>query len=94
MRRRTVPDGTPVPTPPPPQPTGPTGPGRFDDYLTVVEVAAVWHCDRPTVYRAIYAGELPWVDLRGSGASRARIRIRRSAAHQYMAARERAAVPA
>jgi hypothetical protein len=80
-----------VPDPPPPQPGGPTGPGRADDYLTVVDVAALWHCDKETVYRAIYAAELAWIDLRGKGASRARIRIRRSAAHAYMAARERSA---
>jgi len=90
--RRTVPDGTPVPSPPPPQPTGPTGPGRLgDEYLTVVEVAEMWHCDRETVYAAIYAEQLPWVDLRRPGATRARIRVRRSAAHKYMADRERPA---
>jgi excisionase family DNA binding protein len=92
MRRRTVPDGTPAPTPPPPQPSGPTGPGRaVDDYLTVAEVAEMWHCDRETVYAAVYDDQLPWVDLRRPGGSRARIRIRRSAAHQYMADRERPA---
>jgi len=91
MRRpRTVPDGTPPPSDPPPQPRPPSGPGRItDEYLTVVEVAELWHCDRETVYDAIYAGELPWIDLRRSGASRARIRVRASAAHQYMADRER-----
>lgn len=89
--RRTVPDGTPIPDPPPPQPKPPTGPGRFgDDYLTVIEVADLWHVDKDTVYAAIYAETLPWVDLRRPGASRARIRIRRSAAHQYCADRERA----
>ena len=89
-KTRTVPDGTPAPTPPPPQPTGPTGPGRLtDDYLTVVEVAELWHCDQQTVYDAIYAGQLPWIDLRRPGGRRARIRVRRSAAHQYMADRER-----
>lgn len=88
--RRTVPDGTPAPTPPPPQPGGPTGPGRLtDEYLTVAEVAEMWHVDRETVYRAIYAEELPWSDLRAKGARRARIRVRQSAAHQYMADRER-----
>lgn len=92
MRRRTVPDGTPVPTPPPPQPRPPAGPGRNnDEYLTVAEVADLWHCDRETVYRAIYGEQLPWVDLSLPGASRARIRIRESAAHQYMAERERPA---
>lgn len=89
--RRTVPDGTPPPSDPPPQPRPPTGPGRIadDEYLTVIEVAEMWHCDRETVYSAIYAEQLPWVDLRRPGASRARIRIRSSAAHKYMADRER-----
>jgi excisionase family DNA binding protein len=81
-----------MPTPPPPQPRPPAGPGRAaDDYLTVIEVAELWHVDRETVYEAIYAEQLPWVDLRRPGASRARIRVRRSAAHQYMADRERPA---
>jgi len=82
--------GTPMPTPPPrPKPT-PSGPGRLDDYLTVVEVAELWHCDRETVYRAIYDGELSWVDLARKGARRARIPVRRAAAHAYMDSRERA----
>jgi len=76
-----------MPSPPRSKPA-PTGPGRADDYLKVVEVAALWHCDKETVYRAIYVGDLPWVDMRGKGARRARIRVRRSAAHEYMAARE------
>lgn len=81
-----------MPSPPPPQPPRPAGPGRVadDEYLTVVEVAEMWHCDRETVYAVIYAGELPWVDLRRPGGTRARIRVRRSAAHQFMADRERA----
>lgn len=87
---RTAPDGTPAPTPPPPQPKPPTGPGRLDDeYLTVIDVAEMWHCDRETVYAAIYADLLPWIDLRRPGGSRARIRVRASAAHQFMADRER-----
>lgn len=82
--------GTPAPSPPPPQPGGPTGPGRLkDDYLSVSEVAELWHCDRNTVYRAIYDGDLPWIDMRGRGATRARIRVRRSAAHKFMTDRER-----
>lgn len=89
--KRTVPDGTPMPSPPPPQPSGPTGPGRVDDYLTVIEVAGLWHVDKDTVYRAIHCGDLPYVDLRANGARRARIRIRRSAAHEYMTSRERVA---
>jgi excisionase family DNA binding protein len=87
---RTAPPGSPMPSPPPPQPSGPTGPGRAkDEYLTVIEVADLWHVDKDTVYDAIYAGQLPWVDLRKPGASRARIRVRESAAHQYMKDRER-----
>lgn len=93
--RRTAPDGTPLPSPPPPQPTGPTGPGRIDDeYLTVIEVAELWHVDKETVYAAVYAGQLPWIDLRRPGGSRARIRVRRSAAHQFMRDRERSATAA
>ena len=65
-------------------------PAGTDDYLTVAEVAAMWHCDRETVYRAIYDRELSWVDLARKGARRARIRVRRSAAHEFMGARERA----
>lgn len=93
MRRpRTVPDGTPAPSPPPPQPRPPSGPGRFTDrFLTVLDVADLWRVDKDTVYAAIYACELPWVDMRSKGASRARIRIRESAAHQYMTDRERSA---
>jgi excisionase family DNA binding protein len=90
MTRRTAPPGTPTPTQPRPQPPRPSGPGRItDEYLTVAEVAELWHCDRETVYAAIYADELAWIDLRRPGGSRARIRIRESAAHQYMADRER-----
>jgi excisionase family DNA binding protein len=74
----------PGPTPPP----NPGGPGR-DDYLRVAEVAELWHCDKETVYRAVYGGELPWVDMRAKGAKRARIRIQHSDAHQYMADRKR-----
>jgi hypothetical protein len=84
-----------MPSPPPPQPSGPTGPGRIaDDYLRVEDVAALWHCGTKTVYRRIYSGELPWVDLRAKGARRAKIRVRRSVAHQYMTAREHQACAA
>jgi predicted DNA-binding transcriptional regulator AlpA len=90
MRRRSAPDGTPAPSPPPPQPSGPTGPGRFDDeYLSVAEVAALWHRSPKTVYRRVYDGELPYINDAGPDARQASIRIRRSAAHQYMADRER-----
>ncbi len=89
--RRTVPDGTPMPTPPPPQPTPPTGPGRIadDEYLTVSEVADLWHRSAKTVYRRIYDGELAYINAAPAGAKQASILIRRSAAHKYMADRER-----
>lgn len=89
--RRTVPDGTPPPSDPPPQPSGPTGPGRIagEDYLSVAEVAELWHLSPKSVYRRVYDGELPYINVAGAGARQASIRIRRSAAHQYMADRER-----
>lgn len=95
MSARTVPDGSPPPSDPPTQPGGPSGPGgptgpgrQQDDYLTVNEVAELLHCDRQTVYRAIYDGDLAWHDMRKRGARRARIRIARQAAHRYMTGRE------
>jgi excisionase family DNA binding protein len=92
MRRRSAPDGSPAPSPPPPQPPRPAGPGRFDDeYLSVAEVAALWHRSTKTVYRRVYDGELPYINMAGADARQASIRIRRSAAHQYMADRERSA---
>jgi len=96
MRRRSAPDGTPMPSPPPPQPSGPTGPGRVtdDEYLSVAEVAALWHRSSKTVYRRIYDGELPYINAAPASAKKASIRVRRSAAHQYMADRERGAVAA
>lgn len=90
MRARTAPDGTPAPTPPPPQPKPPTGPGRIaSDYLSVNDVAAMVGLSPKSVYRRIYDGELPYINVAPPGARRASIRIRRSAAHQYMADRER-----
>ncbi|MCT2281796.1 helix-turn-helix domain-containing protein [Micromonospora chalcea] len=56
--------------------------------LTVVEVAALWGVDKQTVYRAIWAGELPFIDLAKPGAKKARIRVRESAAEQYIESRE------
>jgi hypothetical protein len=92
---RIVPPGTPVPTPPPKPPKPTTGPGRLDDeYLSVAEVAALWHRSPKTVYRRVYDGELPYINAAPAGARQASIRIRRSAAHQYMADRERGAVAA
>jgi predicted DNA-binding transcriptional regulator AlpA len=91
--RRSAPDGSPAPSPPPPQPPRPGGPGRVvdDEYLSVAEVAALWHRSIKTVYRRVYDGELPYINSAPAGARQASIRIRRSAAHQYMADRERAA---
>jgi hypothetical protein len=91
MSRRTVPDGTPPPSDPPPQPKPPTGPGRNSDYLTVAEVATMWNLSPKSVYRRIYDGDLPYSNVAPAGARRASIRIRRSAAHRYMADRERVA---
>jgi hypothetical protein len=89
--RRSVPDGTPAPSPPPPQPPRPSGPGRVADeeYLSVAEVAALWHRSTKTVYRRVYDGELPYINAAPADARQASIRIRRSAAHQYMVDRER-----
>ena len=86
-----MPDGTPRPPLPPPQPRPPSGPGRLtdDEYLSVAEVAALWHRSTKTVYRRVYDGELPYINAAPAGAKQASIRIRRSAAHQYMADRER-----
>lgn len=87
--RRSAPDGTPAPSPPPPQPSGPTGPGRLaDEYLSVAEVAALWHRSTKTVYRRIYDGELPYINAAPASARRASLRIRASAAHQFMTDRE------
>jgi hypothetical protein len=92
MRRRAAPDKTPAPSPPPPQPPRPAGPGRFDDeYLSVGEVAALWHCSTKTVYRRVYGGSLSYINVAEAGARQASIRIRQSAAHQFMADRERPA---
>lgn len=91
--QRSVPDGMPAPTPPPPQPKPPTGPPRVadDEYLSVTEVAELWHLSTKSVYRRIYDGELPYINVAEAGARRASIRVRRSVAHQYMTDRERPA---
>ncbi|MEU4595350.1 helix-turn-helix domain-containing protein [Micromonospora aurantiaca (nom. illeg.)] len=56
--------------------------------LTVIEVAALWGVDKQTVYRAIWDGELPFIDLAKPGAKKARIRVRESAAEKYLESRE------
>ncbi|MEV4197066.1 helix-turn-helix domain-containing protein [Micromonospora globbae] len=60
----------------------------MDRLLTVKQVAALWVVDKQTVYRAIWAGDLPYVDLAPPGAKKARLRIRESAAEQYIESRE------
>lgn len=59
-----------------------------EEYLTVREVADLMHVHQQTVYRLVWAGQLPRIDI-GSGKSRPRFRIRRSAVDQWMASRER-----
>jgi len=61
-----------------------------DAYLTVPEVAAAMRVHRQTVYRMVWSGELPWVNV-GRGKSRPRIRIRQSAVDAFMSSRERGA---
>lgn len=62
----------------------------MDRLLRVQEVADLWGVDKQTVYRAIWAGDLGWVNIARPGASRARIRVSQSAAEKYTASRERA----
>lgn len=62
----------------------------MDRLLKVTEVAALWGVDKQTVYRAVWAGDLSFVDLSAPGAKRARIRVRQSAAEKYTESRERA----
>ncbi|WP_431976133.1 helix-turn-helix domain-containing protein [Micromonospora haikouensis] len=56
--------------------------------LKVTEVAALWGVDKQTVYRAIWSGDLPYVDLAKPGARKARLRVRESAAEAYVESRE------
>lgn len=62
----------------------------MDDVLKVDEVARMLRVSRQTVYRMVWSGELPWVNV-GRGKSRPRIRIRESAVQRYLESRERAA---
>ncbi|MEV4846102.1 helix-turn-helix domain-containing protein [Micromonospora matsumotoense] len=62
----------------------------MEPLLTVLEVAGLFGVDKQTVYRAIWAQELPFIDLAKPGSRKARIRIRQSAAEQYIASRESA----
>lgn len=65
---------------------------RTDDrYLTVLDVAALLRVGKQTVYRRVWAGELPYINIASSGASKARIRIPESAVHRFMASRLRGA---
>lgn len=58
-----------------------------DDYLTVREAADVMRVDKQTVYRLVWAGELPRIDI-GTG-KRPRYRTRRSAIDRWMKSREK-----
>ncbi|RKN45232.1 helix-turn-helix domain-containing protein [Micromonospora endolithica] len=62
----------------------------MEPLLTVLEVADLWRVDKQTVYRAIWAGDLPFVDMAKPGARKARIRVRQSAAEAYVAKRDQA----
>lgn len=66
----------------------------MDPLLKVHEVAALWGVDKMTVYRAIWGGDLPYVNLARPGAQRARIRVEPAAARAYVAGRRRGAVAA
>ncbi len=59
-----------------------------EEYLTVIEAAAVLHVDKQTVYRLVWAGLLPRIPI-GQGKSRPRFRIRRSAIDRFMSSQER-----
>jgi excisionase family DNA binding protein len=61
-----------------------------EDYLTVLEVAALMRVDKKTVYRLIWAGDLPRINI-GRGQTKPRIRVRRSAIERFMSSREKAA---
>lgn len=70
-----------------------------DDYLTVAQIAALMNAGVSTVYRLIYAGDLPTVDVsvqhtkaQSKGKQpRARLRVRRSKFEAFMSSRELAA---
>lgn len=62
----------------------------MDRLLKVTELAALWGVDKQTVYRAIWAKDLAFVDLAPPGAKKARIRVRQSAAEKYIESRESA----
>lgn len=59
-----------------------------DTYLTVKDAAALMRVGTQTVYRLVWAGELPRIDI-GAGNSKPRFRIRRSAVDRWMASREK-----
>jgi len=61
----------------------------MDRLLTVADAAEVMGVHPQTVYRLIWDGALPWVNVARQG--RARIRIRQSALAAYLASRERGA---
>ena len=55
--------------------------------LTVEDAAKRLSLDKMTVYRAVWAGEIAWVNL-GQAGKRARVRISEAALDAYVAARE------
>lgn len=64
----------------------------MDDYLTVREAANIMRVGPMTVYRMIWAGELPRINI-GTGKKKPRFRTRRSAVDEFMARREQASKP-
>ncbi|MFI6760600.1 helix-turn-helix domain-containing protein [Micromonospora sp. NPDC050417] len=58
-----------------------------EDYLTVLEVAALLRVNKQTVYQMVWGGHLPRIDI-GLGRKRPRYRIRRSAVDEFMLRRE------
>jgi excisionase family DNA binding protein len=59
----------------------------MENYLTVLEVAAIARVDKQTVYRWIWAGDLPRIPI-GTG-KKPRLRIRQSAVERFMTSREK-----
>lgn len=60
-----------------------------EEYLTVREAAAVLRVDKQTVYRLVWAGELPRTDI-GTG-KRPRFRIPRTGVDRFMRKRTKGA---
>jgi excisionase family DNA binding protein len=60
----------------------------MEDYLTVLQAAELMKVGKMTVYRLVWAEELPRINV-GGGKSRPRFRIRRSAVDRWMKSREK-----